>query len=60
MIKSPKASAAHCKQVIASFQTAQGTPRWQGWVSFFKLQYTENEDIHTVKLLHYNPSLCRP
>lgn len=58
MIKSPKASATHSEQVITSFQTAQGTPRWQGWVPFFKLQYRENEDIHTVKLLHYNPSTC--
>lgn len=60
MSKSLKASLAHSEQVITSFQTAQGTPRCQRWVPFFKLQHRENEDIHTVKLFHYNPSLCRP
>lgn len=57
MSKSLKASLAQSEQVITSFQTAQGTPRCQRWVPFFKLQHTENEDIHTVKLFHYNPSL---
>lgn len=60
MSKSLKAFLAHSEQVITSFQTAQGTPRCQRWVPFFKLQHRENEDIHTVKLFHYNPSICRP
>lgn len=34
MIKPLKASVAHTEQVIASFQTAQGTSRWQGQVPF--------------------------
>lgn len=56
----PRSPRAHSEQVIASFQTAQGTPWCPKWVPFFKLQHRENEDIHTVKPLHYNPSLCRP
>lgn len=51
---------AHSKQVIASIQTAQGTPWCPKWVPFFKPQHWKNEDIHSVKALYYNLSLVKP